>query len=286
MSVTKLLSRIHMPEHLEIEKSEGENEKKLRSNLASSLHDHTYGITSDPLTQFACAFAALIHDVDHTGVPNTTLAKEKPDLAAVFDGKSLAEQNSIVLAWELLMDPSFAELRNTISPTEPEMNRFRQLVVQTVLATDIVDKELKSLRNSRWEKAFDSATRDSNPRDTINRKATIVIEHLIQASDVAHTMQHWHIYRTWNERFFRECHQAYLDGRIDKDPGLNWFEGELGFFDFYVIPLAKKLKDCGVFGVSSNEYFTYAVKNRAEWAARGKEVVALMKEAANRPGGK
>ena len=161
MLVTKLLSRIHMPEHLEIEKSEGENEKKLRSNLASSLHDHTYGITSDPLTQFACAFAALIHDVDHTGVPNTTLAKEKPDLAAVFDGKSLAEQNSIVLAWELLMDPSFAELRNTISPTEPEMNRFRQLVVQTVLATDIVDKELKSLRNSRWEKAFDSATRDS-----------------------------------------------------------------------------------------------------------------------------
>ena len=28
-------------------------------------------------------------------------------------------------------------------------------------------------------------------RDATNRKATIVIEHLIQASDVAHTMQHW-----------------------------------------------------------------------------------------------
>jgi len=30
---------------------------------AASLHDHSYGINSDPLTQFACAFSALIHDV-------------------------------------------------------------------------------------------------------------------------------------------------------------------------------------------------------------------------------
>ena len=30
---------------------------------------------------------------------------------------------------------------------------------------------------------------DTNERDAVNRKATIVIEHLIQASDVSHTMQ-------------------------------------------------------------------------------------------------
>jgi uncharacterized MnhB-related membrane protein len=28
-----------------------------------------------------------------------------------------------------------------------------------------------------------------------NLRATIVMEYLIQAADVAHTMQHWHIYR-------------------------------------------------------------------------------------------
>jgi hypothetical protein len=31
---------------------------------------------------------------------------------------------------------------------------------------------------------------------------------------------------------------------------------EIGFFDFYIIPLAKKLKECGVFGVSSDEVRT------------------------------
>ena len=30
------------------------------SKIAESLHDYTFGITSDPLTQFACVLSALI----------------------------------------------------------------------------------------------------------------------------------------------------------------------------------------------------------------------------------
>ena len=148
------------------------------------------------------------------------------------------------------------------------------------MATDIVDKELKALRNARWENAFaeaDGSVAESKT-DQVNRKATIVIEHLIQASDVAHTMQHWHIYRKWNERFFHEMYDAYRNGRADKDPVDFWYKGELGFFDFYIIPLAKKLKDCGVFGVSSDEYLNYAEKNRREWEAKGQEVLEGMAE--------
>ena len=52
MSVVKLLSRIVAPSQ---EVVDGDN-------VASSMHDHTYGITSDPLTQFSCVLAALIHD--------------------------------------------------------------------------------------------------------------------------------------------------------------------------------------------------------------------------------
>ena len=40
---------------------------------------------------------------------------------------------------------------------------------------------------------------------SLNGKATIVIERLIQASDVSHTMQHWCIYNDRTERFFFEC---------------------------------------------------------------------------------
>ena len=115
-----------------------------------------------------------------------------------------------------------------------------------------------------------------------------------------------HIYRKWNERLFREMVEMHEAGRSANHPVEFWYQGELGFFDFYMyvsgsllteqarqfcqypcltflfvvdsIPLAKKLKDCGVFGVSSGEYLGYALKNREEWEMRGQEVVAAMQE--------
>jgi len=57
--------------------------------------------------------------------------------------------------------------------------------------------------------------------------------------------------------------QAYKAGRMATDPTTFWYKGELGFFDNYIIPLAKKLKECNVFGVSSDEYLNYALQNRA-----------------------
>ena len=85
--------------------------------------------------------------------------------------------------------------------------------------------------------------------------------------------RHWHVYLRWNKRLFHENYLAYLAGRSEKDPLENWYQGELGFFDFYIIPLAKKLKECGVFGVASDEYLNYAVANRTEWERKGHGVV-------------
>jgi len=53
------------------------------------------------------------------------------------------------------------------------------------------------------------------------------MEHIIQASDVAHTMQHWHIYTRWSERLFDEMYTAYLNGRSEKDPSEGWYEGKI-----------------------------------------------------------
>jgi hypothetical protein len=43
----------------------------------------------------------------------------------------------------------------------------------------------------------------------------------------------------------------------ETDPSTYWYEGEIKFLDFYVIPLAEKLRECGVFGVSHEEYLRY-----------------------------
>ena len=255
LAVHKLLTRIVTPENVDYQ---GKNTSK----LASDLHDHTFGITSDPLTHFAVVLSALIHDVDHTGVSNGQLAMENPDLAERYKHQSIAEQNSVDLAWNLLMEPCYIDLQRCIFTNQSELMRFRQLVVNTVLATDIFDKELKELRNMRWNKAFhseaipssdastgssDDSGGGSQSQNSTNRKATIVIEHIIQTSDVAHTMQHWHVYKKWNEKLFQEMYLAYKMGRTQKDPSEGWYQGELWFFDNYVIPLGQKLEECGVF---------------------------------------
>eukprot|EP00980_Cylindrotheca_fusiformis_P014108 scaffold3710_cov103-Cylindrotheca_fusiformis.AAC.7 len=274
-SVKKLLTRI-----VNTDETNGLAKGNIKPTGKSSganlvdLAGHSYGITSDPLTQFSVVFSALIHDVDHPGVPNSQLVKENTRSAQIYKMKSVAEQNSVELAWDMLMQDEYEDLRACIYQTKEDLHRFRQLVVNTVMATDIVDKELQTLRKARWETAFsENSALPESETDRENRKATIVIEHLIQASDVAHTMQHWHIFESWNEKFFVECYQAYQQGRADSDPSEDWYKGEIGFFDYYVIPLAKKLQSCGVFGVSSDEYLNYAKSNRDEWVREGQSLV-------------
>lgn len=53
MSVVKLLSRVVAPEQLQ-------REKMMVADRTAGLHDYSYGITSDPLTQFAVLLSALV----------------------------------------------------------------------------------------------------------------------------------------------------------------------------------------------------------------------------------
>jgi len=268
MSVNKLLSRIVNPNELSARDSTSDDQ------LAANMHDYTFGITSDPLTQFACLISALIHDADHPGVPNSTLVKEEDPLAAKYENKSVAEQNSVDLAWDIIMSEKYRALHSYICGTKDELRRFREIIVNVVMATDIMDKDLGSQRKARWEKAFSEVSDEEESKViAINRKATIVLEHLMQASDVSHTMQHWVVFQKWNERLFNEMYHAFVDGRSERDPSEGWYKGELGFFDYYIIPLAKKLETCGVFGVSSHEYLSYAQANRREWEDKGEQLV-------------
>lgn len=273
MSASKLLKRIVASEDMK--------ERKNEVVTLKDLHDHTFGIATDPLCQFAIVFSALVHDVGHPGVPNTRLAVEEPKIAEKYSHRSIAEQRSLDVAFDLLNLPNFQNLRKCIYATESECTRFRQLVVNSILATDIADKNLKVIRDNRWDVAFHQSSTDAHDNEQwMDRKATIVIEHVIQASDVAHTMQHFVIYQKWNERLFQELYFAFRAGRMEKDPSLGWYGGEIWFFDNYIIPLAHKLKECGVFGVSSDEYLHYATQNRREWETKGHDILEAMKSRA------
>jgi 3'5'-cyclic nucleotide phosphodiesterase len=264
MSALKLFGRISEREH------------QIQCHTTQSAEMTVCGITTAPLTKLAIVFSALIHDLDHPGVSNAQLINESNKLAMTYNGKSVAEQNSIDMAWSLLLKPRFDELRSYMFATEKEMAQFRQIVVNAVLSTDLFDKDLKDMRESRWTKSLGADLRPES--HDANRRATIVLQLIIQASDVSHTMQHFTIYQKWNQNLLTEMYDACLVGRTSENPLNGWYEGELWFFDNYVIPLAQKMHECGVFGVSCDELMACAKDNRAEWKEKGRDIVRNMTE--------
>lgn len=222
MSAAKIVMRIIQPD-VETPK---QTLAKGRVELKRKIHNSTFGISSDVLMQFAVVFSAVIHDVDHTGVSNAQLVKEGHDVALKYCNKCVAEQNSVDIAWNLLMHDQYGDLRRAICRSEAEQQRFRQLLVNAVIATDIADKELQQQRKNRWDRAFHSPASSSFERNQdhsdVDRKATIVFDYIIQASDVSHTMQHWKVYKQWNERLFEERYRAYQTGREQQDPSVDW----------------------------------------------------------------
>lgn len=129
MSCGKLIKRIVQPQDIPV----GENAE----GRQKAIFDSTYGISGDPLMLFAATFSALIHDVDHTGLTNAELNKMGVGIASLYREQSVAEQNSVDIAWALLMEDRFQILRDSIYVNQEEFHRFRQLVVNAVVATDI-----------------------------------------------------------------------------------------------------------------------------------------------------
>jgi hypothetical protein len=261
MSARKLMQRVTTSQH------HGTGDKP------KEVYDETFGLSDDPLAQFAVVFAALIHDMDHGGVSNSQLVRENNDFAKKYNGRSIWEQHAFDIAWSQLMQPEFEELRECICADESELKHFRQVVINSVLATDFMDEQLVALGKERWEKSFGEEA-DANKKN-LNLKASIVVTLVMQASDSFHAIQHWQLFQKWSERYFFELYSAFKAGRLPQDPSIYWYKSELMFLDEYVIPLCKKMQKTGVFGPTADEFLAFATTNRDLWSSKGAALVQL-----------
>lgn len=280
MSVAKILSRISSTENQD-------SQRAYNSTWCSSHseQDPSYGLATDAVTQFACLFAALIRNVGHLGVPNEVLVKQNSFLVNQYNHHCITEQNALDQSWGLLQDKRFARLANTIYSNKKEMLRFRQIVVNCVIAMNSTDKSLMQSRKERWDREFQSSLidnkTDSQPCklsvEERNRKATLVLECMMQVCDSSHAMQHWFLYRKWNRRLYLEQTKAFrANGVVAENPATSWYTNCLSVFDHHILPLAQKLLDCRAFGKCGEEYLLCAQRNRREWDIKGKEIVADM----------
>jgi len=150
----------------------------------------TFGLKSDPLTQLAFLFSALVHDVDHTGVSNRQLVLECDELALMYNDQSVAEQRSLAIAFSLLMKKDFGTLRKVMFKEDKEYMKFRKIVIDLVLCTDIASPERVQIVKSKWKEAFgDKRPSQANRRTPTNvkRQDSIKSEDTYNRSNITHT---------------------------------------------------------------------------------------------------
>ena len=102
-------------------------------------------------------------------------------------------------------------------------------------------------------------------------KASVILEVIMTAADVAHNLQGFAQMVKWSDQLHLELRRAFLMGR-GSDPAKNWYENQIGFLDFYLMPLAKRMENMRVFG-NCGEMFASTVKsNKETWLLKGQNI--------------
>jgi len=96
---------------------------------------------------------------------------------------------------------------------------------------------------------------------------------------VSHLAQGWDNFIKWNFRLFKELHESWKKGYCE-DPQVGWYQGQIGFIDNYILPLAKRSqayveKDFGDALVAN------VLRNRNRWVECGVKATEMMASGAD-----
>mmetsp|Transcript_5910 Transcript_5910/g.13459 ORF Transcript_5910/g.13459 Transcript_5910/m.13459 type:complete len:2439 (+) Transcript_5910:2-7318(+) len=188
------------------------------SNNTNNEHENTTvkdltGTIYDPWLHFAIALSALLHDVDHKGLPNNQLGAESDPLATKYGSeecmKSYAEWNSLDIGLSLLRDDAegYGEFDRVLGGVhgvgakgkeggEKKKKRFYKMVTDLVLCTDIASKERRELGMQKWERACCSHGNrregGSSARSQMQRRssiATVVTDNTSSGSEASELLR-------------------------------------------------------------------------------------------------
>lgn len=141
------------------------------SSSSSSMDEYqdsdSIDFDEDTLLHLSLLFAALIHDVEHQGVPNQQLIIENDPLALQYNDQSIAEQRSLSIGFTELLQSDYDNLREIMFPETYEggaYRRFRNTVTSLVLATDIASPERGDIVKKKWTQAFGEVSVSTPPR--------------------------------------------------------------------------------------------------------------------------
>ena len=252
----------------------------------------------------ALLFAALVHDVGHLGVVNSTLVDESHDLAIVYSDQNVAERHSLAKAFQILKLPDHNIIEGF---SKQERLVFRKIVIDLVLSTDIVDQARQIQLQTKYNEISRSSansknggvassssgskvdsnhnsdlpngvTNYSNNRRHIdlseqaNRIAFLTL--VIRFADIGGTMQNIETSKVWSHRLFMEKEDAYRAGRGPDQSIDNFYDMQTAFIDHHATEMAAAMEESGLLSVKLMDDIKSAIElNSKEWRINGKHIV-------------
>jgi len=186
---------------------------RLNNDLYGSL-----GANFDPLELLALFCAASMHDYDHPGRNNQFLVSINSPLALLYNDRSVLENHHAAASWRLLRSNSKYNFLSGLDAAE--LKRFRHLVIENILATDL-SKHFTIINdfNNLVKNKNGTSNMSSSPigLDWKNESDRLTISKMIiKLADINSPLKERELHLQWSERI---CEEFYQQGEEEESLG-------------------------------------------------------------------
>ena len=219
------------------------------SSMSYFMRSRIFNDRVSNIDKFAVLIAASVHDVGHPGHNNIYEVNTESELAVRYNDKSVLENMHIALAWKLLQS---SDSNILINFTRDERKRFRLILIESVLATDMSKHAIHSeTLNLLVESDKQSANLiDSNEFDSLSWSLKF-LPVALHTADLANPAKATVFYTEWVDRLMTEF---FNQGDLERAQGLpisdlcdrhkvNVHAGQVGFINFVIRPWFEMFKE-------------------------------------------
>ncbi|XP_033104806.1 cGMP-inhibited 3',5'-cyclic phosphodiesterase A-like [Anneissia japonica] len=218
---------------------------------ASFTTDVSYGILAlnlPALELMALYTAAAMHDYDHPGRTNAFLVATSAPEAILYNDRSVLESHHAAASWKLLLSNSNYNFLSSLDPAE--FKRFRYLVVEYILATDLK-------RHFDFLVEFNAKVNDIDAPGinwASENDRMLACQMCIKLADICGPTKTKELHTNWTDRITEEFYDQGDDERkmgLPVSPYMDRHNAQLaklqeGFINHLVAPLCNSYGSAGL----------------------------------------
>merc|ERR1712228_405745 len=191
---------------------------------------------------FAILISASVHDVGHPGHGNSFEIATESQLAVTYNDQSVLENMHISLAWNLLKRQNCNILCNM---TKSQRKRFRKVVIESVLATDMSQHSLHSETLEKLVEKYENAQSQGIEESELQKFSDQFLPIALHTADLGNLCKEIKYYNEWVDRLMNEFfNQGDKERELNIEPisflcdrfKVNIHSGQVGFINFVIRP--------------------------------------------------